>query len=141
MFYLDTSFVGPLFVQEDTTARALAWLERNRQVPLLASPWLAVEFASSLARRVRMKDIDATTADALFERFADWQTERCQMLDATAGDFANAAAAVRQYGSGLRAGDALHLALARNNGNLTVMTFDHGMRRAAALLGIPLGAP
>lgn len=140
MFYLDTSFVGPLFVGEPTSGTVESWLMRT-EAALYASPWLAVEFASSLARRVRMKILSATQADETFERFTTWQAGHCLMLDATAGDFTFAAAAVRQYGSGLRAGDALHLALARNNGNLTVMTFDQGMKRAAALLGIPLGMP
>jgi uncharacterized protein len=51
-----------------------------------------------------------------------------------AADFDLAAGYLRQYETALRAGDALHLAIAANHGTLMLVTYDQGLFRAAKRL-------
>lgn len=45
---------------------------------------------------------------------------------------------LQQYETGLRAGDALHLAIAKNNNAQTIYSLDDRMIRAGKLLGLPV---
>jgi predicted nucleic acid-binding protein len=53
-------------------------------------------------------------------------------------DFEAAKQFVLRYDSGLRAGDALHLAVARNNNAQAIYSLDDRMIRAGRLLGLPV---
>ena len=68
MVYLDTSFIAPLFIAEDTSDAVESHL-RHLDGTLATSDWTRVEFASLLARRVRMKELDIAQADAIREVF------------------------------------------------------------------------
>ncbi len=61
MHYFDTSFLTPLFREEETSSRVARFVARLPVDELAISRWAQVEFASLLARDVRM------AADALFE--------------------------------------------------------------------------
>jgi uncharacterized protein len=139
-FYLDTSFIGPLFVPEPDSQSVEAWLREREAATLYVSDWQGVEFASSLARRVRMGQLPATRADAIFDRFRQWQAESCRNLAPDAADYEHAAAIIRNYETGLRAGDALHLAIAYNNAIPEIATLDRGMAAAAGMLGFSIAA-
>lgn len=138
MFYLDASFVGAVFLPEQRSEEAAAWLRDRADAEFYASDWLTLEFASAVARRVRMRSLSAEQGDHVVEVFRQWQSETCRIIEPDAADYAFAAAAVLKYETALRAGDALHLAVARNNGNLEIVTLDRGMARAAAMLGLPV---
>lgn len=140
MFYLDASFIGAVFLPEARSEEAAAWLRDRDDAELHVSDWLALEFAGAIARRVRMGSLSAQQADLVVEVFRQWQGETCRIIEPDAADYAFAAAAVLKYETALRAGDALHLAIARNNGNLTTVTLDRGMTRAAAMLGLSVAA-
>ena len=69
MHYIDTSFLTPLFREERTTSRVGRFIAGLPTGELAISRWTEVEFASLLARDVRMGGIDeeeARDADALF---------------------------------------------------------------------------
>lgn len=53
-------------------------------------------------------------------------------------DFATAAKYLEMPKTGLRAGDALHLAIAANHGARKIMTLDHGFLDAGNLLKLPV---
>jgi predicted nucleic acid-binding protein len=57
-----------------------------------------------------------------------------------AEDFDRAAAYLGNYGSGLRGGDALHLAVAANRQAEAIYTLDKGLLRAGRMLGLPIHA-
>lgn len=136
MFYLDTSFIGSLFVPEPGSQAAETWLREREDGAFYVSDWQSVEFASSLARRVRMRSLPPDHADAIFDSFRQWQSETCCILAPDAIDYEHAAAIIRNFETGLRSGDALHLAVAHNNAVPEIVTFDQGMARAAAMLGL-----
>jgi predicted nucleic acid-binding protein len=80
----------------------------------------------------------ARIADSAIEDFRRWSSGNCEVIVPASGDFDSAVDLVRDYASGLRAPDALHLAIARNWGNLSVVTFDAALNAAASRLGIKL---
>lgn len=133
--YLDTSLLVPLYVQEARTADAQDWLAGLGGNPLVVSPWCMTEFASALSlksRRGELAQADHARAEAGFRRFVEG---RAQVVAVVANDFYHAAE-LCAAGTGLRAGDALHLAIAERLG-LIVCTLDRGMWTAAQTLGLP----
>jgi predicted nucleic acid-binding protein len=62
--------------------------------------------------------------------------ESFTMLGVTGGQFRAAARFANQHGLGLRAGDALHLAIASDHG-ATVHTLDQRLAEAGPALGVP----
>ncbi len=104
---------------------------------LVISHWTRVEFSSLLAREVRMGSLDrqaARDADAQFETVV---RESFVVLLPNADDFSLAKAYLGNYETGLRAGDALHLAIARNHGAKTIYSLDKTLLKAGKLLGVP----
>lgn len=114
MIYLDTSFVAPLVVAEETSDAVEAFVRRIKAGELATSLWTQVELASLVARKHRMGELSESQAVAVrgeFERVLD---ESFDLLLPAAADFAAAAKFLALPKTGLRAGDALHLAVAAN---------------------------
>lgn len=133
--YLDTSLLVPFYVQEARTVEAQNWLAGLGSSPLAVSPWSITEFASALGlkhRRGELAQADLAKVEAGFRRFV---AGRARVVEIVADDFYRAAE-LCAAGVGLRAGDALHLAIAERYG-LTVCTLDRGMWTAAEALGLP----
>ncbi len=107
-------------------------LERDE---LATSSWARAEFGSLLGIRVRsrwLEQVDAKRAQQSFEEFLGSFT----VLDATPVDFELASIMLRKYRLGLRAGDALHLAIARNQGSRQVLSLDKALLRAGRFFSI-----
>ena len=115
MLYFDTSFLVPLFLPEPTSEKVERFLRRKRTAPLAISRWTRVEFASTLAREVRMGSLPHKAAVAADARFAEIAADTFIILAPTAADFDLANRFLLRRKIGLRAGDALHLAIAANN--------------------------
>ena len=62
MRYFDTSFLVPLILPEATSEQVSGILEAMQGADLAVSHWTRVEFASLLAREVRMGGLDVGTA-------------------------------------------------------------------------------
>ena len=128
----------PLIVQEassETIAQFLATLPAD--APAI-SHWTRVEFASFLAREVRIGKYDRPQARGAATRFASVIGETFQVILPLADDFDRAAAYLANYDTGLRAPAALHLAVAANRRADAIYTLDKTMLRAGALLGLPV---
>ena len=136
MIYVDTSFLVPYFLKEPTSGAVEAKLMRVAPGNLCISMWTKAEFASVLARKVRMRECSAIFADSTFARFENMALRYYQVWEPISADFETAARFMRNYETGLRAGDALHLAIAHNRATLDLFTLDAGLARAANLLGI-----
>ncbi len=136
MVYLDTSFLAPLAIPEDTSDLVERYLQRLEPGSLCTSLWTRVELASLLSRRQRMGDFDGEQAERIRAAFDRVLGESLHLLVPTAEDFLTATDLLRDHASGLRAGDALHLAVARNRGPMPLLTLDRGLVKAAKHLGI-----
>ena len=134
MIYLDTSFLTPLFRAEPVSERIGNFLAAQPLGTLAISHWTRVEFASVMARDVRMKILGEATARKLIEEFDALADDSLHVLFPSAADFDLARDFVAEFATRLRGPDALHLAIARNNGVAEILTLDDGLLFAARKL-------
>ena len=138
MLYFDTSFLAPLVLPESTSEKIAAFVRRLPVEELTVSHWTRVEFSSLIARDVRMSVLDAAAgarADARFEAMVD---ASFAVLLPNADDFGLAKRYLGKFNTGLRAGDALHLAIAGNRQAAAIYSLDKGLLTAGRLLGLPV---
>lgn len=139
MLYFDTSFLVPLLLPEATSDRIAKFIRGLTAMPMTVSHWTRVEFSSLLAREVRRGGLDARAAaqaDARFEAMVD---ESFAVLLPNADDFSLAKEYLSHHETGLRAGDALHLAVAHNRRAEAIYSLDKTMVKAGKALGLPVG--
>ena len=137
MIYLDTSFLTPLYREEASSAQVTKFFSRQAAGTVAASKWTSIEFASLISRDVRTRTITAIQGRRLIAEFAAISAVSLVMLTPGASDFELALEYVSHFAAHLRGPDALHLAIARNNGVEFVATLDVGMLAAAKKLKIP----
>jgi predicted nucleic acid-binding protein len=138
LLYFDTSFLAPLILQEATSAKIESFVTGLPPGTLAISQLARVEFSSLLAREVRMGGLDgkaARDADAQFEGIV---RESFIVLLPGADDFNLAKQYLANYRTGLRAGDALHLAVAKNHNGQAIYSLDKTLLRAGKMLGLPV---
>ena len=133
MLYLDTSLLVAAFTHEPATHRALAWLEGSRREALLVSDWVDTEFAAALSMKVRTKEIDVAYRAKAMALFAKSVTDSMEVAVVTSAHLNQAARLAGNYMVGLRAGDALHLAVASDKG-ATLCTLDKRLAGAGKAL-------
>jgi len=124
MLYLDTSVLIPLFIPEPESDRIQRWIERQAPDALHISEWTLTEFVSALGLKVRTKDLQpdqARNAQNLLERLA---SQSFHVHVPTRADYVQATAFLGEHSLGLRAGDALHLAIAYNEAADAVYSLD-----------------
>lgn len=138
MIYFDTSFMIPLILPEPTSGRIEAFLASQHGEALAISHWTRVEVSSALARQVRMRNLSRKAAGAAEAEFNDIVSESFVALLPGAEDFELARQYLQQYETGLRAGDALHLAIASNNRVNAIYSLDNSVLKAGRQLGLPV---
>ena len=136
MIYLDTSFLTPLFREEATSSKVAAFLTRQSVGTLVVSKWTSVEFASLVSRDVRMSALSVAQGRRQITEFEAMVADALILLMPTANDFTLAQQYVANFSTKLRAPDALHLAVAHNNGAEFIATLDDGMLFAAKKLKV-----
>lgn len=136
--YLDTSaIVSSLVLEPVASGQVRAWLRGQEAGTLAVSPWVATEVASALSLKIRTGEL---TLEGRARASSEWQHMResgLAELPIDAQAFSTAAEMVVRHDLGLRAGDALHLAVAAAHG-CTLVTLDERMARAAPELGVPV---
>lgn len=137
MIYLDTSFVTPLFRAEPSSGKVTDFISRQVAGTLAVSKWTGVEFSSLVSRSVRMGGLSANAGRNLVEVFDTIISASFAVLVPNSYDFDLAQEYVANFSTHLRAPDALHLAVAHNNGVEFVATLDEGMLTAAKKLKVP----
>ncbi|MDE0392914.1 MAG: type II toxin-antitoxin system VapC family toxin [Rhodospirillales bacterium] len=137
MLYFDTSFLVPLILPEATSEPIAAFFGGLPADDLAVSHWTRVEFASLLAREVRMGNLDAAAARMAGSRFEAMIDESFVVLLPSRDDFDRAREWLTHFETGLRAGDALHLAVASNRGANAIYSLDKLMITAGQALGTP----
>jgi predicted nucleic acid-binding protein len=136
MVYLDTSVLVSLFVREVHSAPVRAWF--GGQVPdtLCSSLWTRTELAAALGAKVRSGLLAAQNARAVLAVYDNLTRRSVTILVPMPADFALATRLVENFESSLRAPDALHLAIAQNNGVTDLATGDKVLAEAAAAVGL-----
>jgi predicted nucleic acid-binding protein len=135
MIYVDTSALVPAFIREPTTDAVLAWLETSGQ-RLLISEWSIAEFSSAAAIKARTGEITPALAKQARARFLDFAENHCSIAVPQRAEFRRAAELAGDVGLKLRAGDALHLAIAEAGKAEGILCFDETMAAGAKAMGL-----
>ena len=136
MLYFDTSFLAPLILEEATSAGIESFIAKLPAGQLYISHWTRVEFSSLISREVRMGGLSEENALTAIGQFDELVRDSFQVLLPGAADYELAKGYIQRFATKLRAGDALHLAIASNNGANTFYTLDEGLLAAARQLKI-----
>lgn len=140
MRYFDTSFLVPLILPEATSEPIAGFFDGLPADDLATGHWTRVEFASLLAREVRMGSLDARAAREAGSRFEAMIDDSFVVLLPNRDDFDRAREWLGHFETGLRAGDALHLAIAWNRGSDAIYSLDKRMIAAGKTLGLRTSA-
>lgn len=140
IYYLDTSVLVAALTDESATARVQRWLGKRDPGELAISEWVATEFSSALSIKLRSGQIGPDQRAAALAAFVRMCSESLSDLSIAAAQFRAAARFVDQHKLGLRAGDALHLAIAADHG-ATIATLDKRLAQAALALGVSALSP
>lgn len=141
MPYLDTSVLVPLFVPEPESEAVRAWFAAQGSRALAISDWTLTEFASAMGIKVRDKGLKASQATRACSLMDELAQQSFKIFTPTRVDFRRAANLLRQHRLGLRAGDALHLAIAQNQCVDCLYTMDQRLVKAARKLRFKAIAP
>jgi uncharacterized protein len=138
MLYFDTSFLAPLIRQERTSAAVQRFMAELPAGELAVSHWTRVEFSSLLARDVRMGGVERAAADKADAQFEAIVAASFVVLLPNAADFDLAKTYLGNPETGLRAGDALHLAIAKTHRAEAILSLDKTLLKAGKILGLPV---
>ena len=129
--YCDASVIVAALTIEDRTMQAQQWLEDHAQRGLAASLWVETEVASALAKKQRERLISDRQRKAAFAQWRELLTGML-LIPVTGEHFVGAAVLTER---GLRAGDALHLAILLDAG-AAIATGDRLLAHVATEYGV-----
>ena len=119
---------------EASTARVQPWVADQSAGSIVISDWVVAEVSSALSLKVRTGVLDPAERVAAAAVFRRQMANSFRILPVSKDHFEAAARLADRYDLGLRAGDALHLAIAADNGT-TLVTLDRRLFAAAQALG------
>lgn len=135
MIYIDTSALVPVFIREPKSEAVISWLEASGE-RLAISEWTLVEFASAAAIKVRTGQAAASLAKQATARVHEFARKHCAVAVPGREEFRRAAGLAADNALKLRAGDALHLAIAASLNAGGILCLDEAMIESAKSLGM-----
>jgi hypothetical protein len=133
--YPDASLIVSAYVEEVTSELAERWLASLSADRLATSAWCSTEIASALAKKVRMGSITSSGLDRALGAIAMRLAAHAKIIPVEQRHFDIAAGFALRSRVMLRAGDALHLAIASEAGT-ELVTLDRKMAEAGQALGL-----
>jgi len=123
MLYVDTSVLVALCTNEAKTAAVAKWYGACTD-ELASAAWCVTEFASAMGIKQRTGQLTEPQAQAAWVKFERMCASDLQLLPVQAMTFHKAAMLTLDAATGLRAGDALHLACALEAKAVGMVTLD-----------------
>ena len=134
ILYLDTSVLVAALTHEAETKRMQRWLGDQDPELLAISDWVTTEFSSALSIKVQSGQLETQHRADARAMFIAMSAETFTVLPISGTQFRTAARFADQHALGLRAGDALHLAICADHG-ATLCTLDRRLSDAGPVLG------
>ncbi|SAL19464.1 tRNA(fMet)-specific endonuclease VapC [Caballeronia arvi] len=135
MMYVDTSVLVALCVREPKSEAAANWYE-SCEDELISGVWCVTEFASALSLKRRTGQISEEQSASAWQDFERLCATDLQLTPIEPPVFHQAAVLSLDTSIGLRAGDALHLAIALDCKAHAMVTLDAALARAASMKSI-----
>ena len=135
MRYVDTSLLVAALLNEKSTPLAQRWLGGEPAGELAISDWVVTEFSAALSMKLRTGDLEQPQRNEVLAFFTRLTEASFHVLPVSRLDFQTAARFADQYSTGLRAGDALHLAIATHHG-ASLYTLDRRLVEIGQALGV-----
>ena len=132
MLYVDTSVLVTLCTNEAKTADVVKWYADCTE-ELTSAAWCVTEFASAMGLKQRTGQLTKKQAQTAWMQFERVCANDLQLLPVAATTFHKAAMMTMNATSGLRAGDALHLACASEAKCKSMATLDVVLAKNAKL--------
>ncbi|MGF9563823.1 type II toxin-antitoxin system VapC family toxin [Neorhizobium sp. JUb45] len=132
--YLDTSVIVALLTGETSAARIRLWMTNRTSSTIMISDWSLTEVSSALSLKQRTGQITAQASDAARKQFQIFLESSFEILPVSGQHFYKAARYCDRHDLGLRAGDALHLAIAVE-AHAELITLDKRFAAAAQTFG------
>jgi predicted nucleic acid-binding protein len=137
MLYVDTSVLVALCTQEAKSADVVKWYGACTG-ELTSAAWCVTEFASAMGLKQRTGQLTQTQAQNALIQFERICANDLQLLSIDAMTFHKAAVLTMDAATGLRAGDALHLACALAAKAQGIATLDIVLAKNAKRLKLKL---
>jgi uncharacterized protein len=134
MLYIDTSVFVAALTFEPESSRIQAWLASQNVDDLVLSEWVITEFSSALALKLRTGQLELVHRNRALAAFTDLVRNSLKVLKINSTHFRSAAKIADQYTLGIRAADALHLALTIGDG-ATLCTLDRRLAEGGRAVG------
>jgi uncharacterized protein len=134
--YVDTSVLIAAHTHEQQTSLAQNWLMTQQGSDLILSVWTLVECESALAIKFRRGEIDEVDHIDTTRELREFTAKFSPIAVPIEQDFQKARELCRNVLSGLRSGDALHLAMALRLDVALFVTFDRILNKNAEALGL-----
>ena len=135
MIYCDTSLLVSALTVEADSVKVQRWLAKQEAAALCISGWVVTEFSSAVALKLRRGELTRDDAALALTNWRSLQQDRLITIPVPSEAFNLAARFCDMPTPGLRAGDALHLAVASLGGR-TLATLDERMRDGAEAVGV-----
>ena len=130
MIYLDTNLVVALCSAErdsESVAAALAGIKDR----FCISEWTRVEFTSAVGIKFRNRELKEPLARRALSEYYEAFEPGVTVITPSRDDYVLAAFYLQDLRSGLRGGDALHIAVAVNSSATRLLTLDKAFIKAA----------
>jgi predicted nucleic acid-binding protein len=134
MLCVDTSVLVAALTDEAATDRSQGFLAAADPAELAINALVLPEFSSALSIKVRTRQLTVAQRNTVLAEFTRLIGDSFEVLPVPVASFATAARLVDQHALGLRAGDALHLAVAIERG-ATLVSLDKRLVEAGTTLG------
>ena len=138
--YADSSFIVALYLQQQSSAKAIAFMEDYGQA-LPFTPWHRLEVRNALRLAVFQKVIDAAQAKTQLKQL-DTDLKEAALLTHTAIDWTDVLREAEKLGAahneiiGCRSADLFHVAAASEAGCDTFLTLDGRQTAMAKAAGL-----
>jgi predicted nucleic acid-binding protein len=138
-FYLDTSILVPLHIEEPASARLHKWLQDAGE-PMIVASLAVLEFRSVVSRLIRMKQVTPAIAADIISDFDRWRGIAATYADNLPVDIHAAAELIREPHPPLLPADAIHLATCKRLG-ATFVAHDGNLLEIASRLSVACLSP